>query len=392
MIRVEGGDCRDVIPRLAAEGVVCDACVTDPPYHLQSGNLTFDWGALGEGGHRGGQRGQTNSRGRKSGFMGQTWDGGDIAFRPETWATVATILRPGGFLLAFGGTRTHHRMVCAIEDAGFVIQDTISFLWAHGNGFPKRRNMLKPAAEPLVCAQWPGSDSKVQIQPIAVAYKPGGKRTLQVDECRIEGVGNKTFDRFPGDRSREQYRTGTTGAAIATDLGRWPANLVTDGSDEVLTTFPDAPGQQGDIRGTEPSVPFGGVFYGYGLGPHSFGARSDSGSAARFFYQAKADKEDRWGSRHPTVKPVALLKWLVPLVTPPDGLFIDPFAGSGTAAVAALATGRRAILIEREPQYVADIRERVAHYEGDGRHSLAAKARRTPERPVGGLFGLEESR
>jgi site-specific DNA-methyltransferase (adenine-specific) len=100
------------------------------------------------------------------GFMGKTWDGGDIAFRPETWVTVSSIMRPGAFLVVFGGTRTYHRMACAIEDAGFVIQDCI--MWLYGSGFPKRRDMLKPAYEPIV-----------------LAYKPGGKRTMQVDECRI---------------------------------------------------------------------------------------------------------------------------------------------------------------------------------------------------------------
>jgi hypothetical protein len=107
--------------------------------------------------------------------MGQQWDGGDIAFRPETWATVATILRPGAFLVAFGGTRTYHRLVSAIEDAGFVIQDQIAWLFA--TGFPKRRDMLKPAFEPIV-----------------LAYKPGGKRAMQVDECRIEANGRPAIE------------------------------------------------------------------------------------------------------------------------------------------------------------------------------------------------------
>ena len=116
----------------------------------------------------------------------------------------------------------------------------------------------------------------------------------------------------------------------------------------------------------------------------------DTGTAARFFYCAKADAEDRWGSRHPTVKPVELLKWLVPLVTPKGGTVLDPFAGSGTAGIAAMATGRRAILIESEPAYCADIRERLAHYEGEGRHSLASKSRNRTAEPLGGLFAERE--
>jgi hypothetical protein len=106
----------------------------------------------------------------------------------------------------------------------------------------------------------------------------------------------------------------------------------------------------------------------------------------RFHFSSKAQKEDRWGSRHPTIKPVELMKWLVALVCPKDGLLLDPFAGSGTSGVAALATARDCILIEREASYVADIRERMAHYEGSGRHSLASKARRQQDKPLGGLF------
>ena len=112
------------------------------------------------------------------------------------------------------------------------------------------------------------------------------------------------------------------------------------------------------------------------------GHNDDGGTPARFFYSSKAGPEDRWGSRHPTVKPVELLKWLVPLVTPPDGIFLDCFAGSGTAGVAALATGRHAILIEREESYVADIRARMAFYAGDERHSLASRNRNARPQPA----------
>jgi hypothetical protein len=109
-------------------------------------------------------------------------------------------------------------------------------------------------------------------------------------------------------------------------------------------------------------------------------------NATRFHYAAKADKQDRWGSRHPTVKPVELMKWLVALVTPPGGLVLDPFAGSGTTGIAALATGRDCILIEREEQYIADIRERLAFYEGGGTHSVQAKNRNRATSDHGPLF------
>lgn len=364
-VRVERGDCLQVIPALVAEDVVCDAVVCDPPYHLTATQKRF-----GAANSAPAQHGRDGAMARLSGgFMGQQWDGGDIAFRPETWATVATILRPGAFLLAFGGTRTYHRLACAIEDGGFIIQDCI--MWLFATGFPKRRDMLKPAYEPII-----------------VAYKPGGKRTMQIDECRIHTEGSIGRQRHGGGTGGtwSEFTISTAGDRHDLPDGRWPANICHDGSVEVLATFPESAGQQGDVRGTEPSKPFGLIYGSMSRDILPFNARNDSGSAARFFFSAKADAQDRWGSRHPTVKPVELIKWLVALVTSPGVTVLDPFAGSGTTGVAALATGRNAILIEREEAYIADIRERLAHYEGTGRHSLASKARRVADKPIGGLF------
>jgi site-specific DNA-methyltransferase (adenine-specific) len=336
-IRIEHADMLEAIPRLVVEGVACDAIVTDPPYHLTATQKRF--GAVDAAPA---QHGRDGAMVRLSGgFMGQQWDGGDIAFRPETWATVATILRPGAFLVAFGGTRTYHRLACAIEDGGFVIQDCI--MWLFATGFPKRRDMLKPAYEPLV-----------------LAYKPGGKRMMQIDECRIgvsRGVpASLSKDKTPNGNAPFSRMVGVN-ADLDPNVGRWPANICHDGSDEVLVAFPDSAASVAAKRN----------------------GKDDGGSAARFFFSAKAGRQDRWGSRHPTVKPVELMKWLAALVCPPGGLLLDPFAGSGTTGVAALATGRNAILIEREDAYVADIRERMAHYKGEGRHSVVAKNRHQPE-------------
>lgn len=352
-----------VIPRLVAEGLVCDAVVTDPPYGL--GFMGAAWDTFKT--PKGGPRTDAKRDGGKS---------GDIAFRPETWATVATILRPGAFLVAFGGTRTYHRLTCAIEDAGFVIQDTL--MWLFATGFPRRRNMLKPAFEPIV-----------------LAYKPGGKRTMQIDECRIG-----TSKRVPGSLSTTEsniygkglggYRQDGTEGGHNPDLGRWPANVCHDGSEVVVACFPESAGQLRDLKGGAPSA-YGPrqPFPARGKRPGGFGdvgadrgdpmpngpLYGDNGSAARFFFSAKAGAKDRWGSRHPTVKPVDLIAWLARLVTPPGGTLLDPFAGSGTAAAAALKTGQNAILIEREASYLADIRERIAFYEGGGQHSSQAKHR-----------------
>jgi site-specific DNA-methyltransferase (adenine-specific) len=313
------GDCLAVLPELDP----VDAVVTDPPYHLVDS-------------HSRAARPGTPMQRLARGFMGKAWDGNDIAFRPETWAVVASAIRPGGFLLAFGGTRTQHRMVCAIEDAGFVVQDTIA--WLYGTGFPKNKALLKPAFEPIV-----------------VAYKPGGPRTLQVDECRV-GVddtrrhGSGGFGRNFMDDDWVAPLVSHNGSAS----GRWPANVIHDGSDEVMEAFAAFGQRKAAPHG--PGVVTPGMF-GIKAGHPGFG---DSGTAARFFYCAKAGKADRAGSKHPTVKPIALIRYLVKLVCPPGGTLLDPFAGSGTTGAAALAEGRRVVLIEREAEYVADIRRRLA--------------------------------
>lgn len=392
-IRAIHGDCLALIPQLAAEGVTVDAVVTDPPYGLEFMGQEWDKFRVNSG-----------SRWSKKVATGKDWQGVErerpgrlymrsmhktckkcrkqshqhdnikcnadyelIVHKPlqmhsfqawsEEWARAAyDILKPGGFLLAFGGTRTHHRLACAIEDAGFVIQDCL--MWLFGTGFPKNKAHLKPAYEPII-----------------LAYKPGGKRTMQIDECR---VGTETRINPPTSPTANRVAMGQgwrPDAKPTTAFGRWPASIVHDESDEVVALFP-----QSKSTGGQASLGAfrNGDIYGKGRDVREkrdpgFG---DTGSAARFFFSAKAGSEDRWGSRHPTVKPVALMKWLVQLVTPPHGIVLDPFAGSGTTGVAALATGRNAILMEREEQYYNDIRERIAFYEGGGLHSTQAKARR----------------
>jgi site-specific DNA-methyltransferase (adenine-specific) len=341
-ITVHHGDCLNVIPTL---GVTVDAVVTDPPYHLLS--IVKRFGSPTSAPVR---VGDINASGdlkaayarQAAGFMGTTWDGGDVAFRPETWATIATALRPGGFLLAFGGTRTYHRMACAIEDAGFVIQDCI--MWLYGSGFPKRRDMLKGDPHRFARSN----------------EHPGWSRPSHTPE-NIAARGDRAFE-------------------VASAMGRWPANVCHDGSEEVLAGFPESDaGQPMEDRGR-------GGFWGASDGLPCGPQYGDSGSAARYFYCTKADAEDRWGSRHPTVKPVDLMKWLVLLVTPKGGVVLDPFAGTGTTGIAALGTGRNAILIEREAQYIADIRERVRFHEGTAAHSLVSKARRAASPPPLPLF------
>ena len=369
-ITVHHGDSCEVLNTLDDASV--DSCVTDAPYALTA--ILKRFGADGAAPAK--SKGKSGVYKRaSSGFMGQRWDTGETAHDPAFWAEVFRVLKPGGHVVAFSGTRTQHRQVCAIEDAGFEIRDTVldiiasdtfvaGFLaslseeqlrafarvveeadvggmlaWAFGSGFPKSHNQvgdwegwgsaLKPAFEPICVARKPLVGT---IAANLAAHRVGA---LNIDGC-IVGVA-----------------------------GRWPANLVHDGSDEVVAAFPADAGAFAPVRGTEPSA-VNKTVYGERARVGSL-HHGDRGSAARFFYSAKADAEDRLGSKHPTVKPVALMAWLCRLVTPPGGVVLDPFAGTGTTGQAAMREGFDAILIERDAGYVADIHRRLAWARGEGR-------------------------
>jgi site-specific DNA-methyltransferase (adenine-specific) len=388
-IDVMHGDCRDVLPTLSG----LDACVTDPPYGL--------------------------------GFMGRAWDRDGVAFQPDTWRLVLDALKPGAHLVAFGGTRTWHRLAVAIEDAGFEIRDTLC--WLYGSGFPKSLDVGKaidkaagaerevigrhrrhgggnavsgsmsgplgtasvlPLTAPATpeAAAWAGWGTalKPAWEPIILARKPldgtnaqnvlrHGIGGLNIDACRIavdwEAERGETWLKSGNNSAGMQAksymgRNGEKSGSIAdrvSDLGRWPANVLHDGSDEVLEAFAaygDRPtGNLNRVNGKRNMA--------FGMGARDgIGHVGDSGSAARFFYSAKASAADRAGSKHPTVKPIALMRWLVRLVCPIGGLILDPFAGSGTTGEAAVLEGMRAVLIEGEAQYVADIRRRIARWSG----------------------------
>lgn len=396
MIRILQGDCREVMKTLAAASV--DAVVTDPPYEL--------------------------------GFMGKKWDNTGVANDVAVWRECLRVLKPGGHLLAFSGTRTQHRMVCAIEDAGFEIRDQIG--WAYGSGFPKSHNgewggtALKPAWEPICMARKPLIGT---VASNVLAHGTGG---LNIDGCRValldgevvspvqsdptNRVGAVSATAFVTQNSVGAMREAQRASIERTNtLGRWPANLIHDGSDDVLAAFPDAPGQQGEVRGTEPSQTGGDGTNCYGkFGRVAFnrrdgeasansdndgavgfkmkpGTRREATSAARFFYCAKADRADRneglhgmptkdlnWSSgtqapgtfqspntnraaanHHPTVKPTDLMRYLCRLVTPAGGLVLDPFMGSGSTLKAAEIEGFSAIGIELSAEYIEIARRRI---------------------------------
>lgn len=396
------GDCREVLKGLGP----FNACVTDPPYHLTPIVKRF-----GKPGSAPAQEGTDGAFARASrGFMGKEWDGGDVSFRPETWALVCAALKPGAHLLAFAGTRTQHRIACAIEDAGFDIRDMIA--WVYGSGFPKSKNLdgewngwgtaLKPALEPITFARKP------LIGTVAENVLEHGTGALNVDGCRVQHQGQATTGRRITENRQNAVVAKNTSKLTGSmndnwKKGRWPANLIHDGSEEVLVRFPQSvAGVETQQRGT------GGIWSGRSNAPcgPQYG---DNGSAARFFYCAKASQEDRDdglegfekknGSQitgrvvgssgakasayagttehlrrniHPTVKPTDLMRYLCRLVTPPGGVVLDPFMGSGSTGKGALKEGFRFVGIERDPEYFEIACKRIEDAQKQGRLEMEA--------------------
>ena len=377
MIELRHGDCLEVMRTMPACSV--DAVVTDPPYGLTSARPT-------------GRSAATEGAVMK-GFMGLAWDSSVPS--AEVWAECLRLLKPGGYLLAFGGTRTYHRMAYAIEDGGFEIRDQIG--WCFGSGFPKSHNgpwggtALKPAWEPICMARKPLAGTVEQN------WQAHGTGALNIDECRI-GV---TDDAYARNCSGDRGHAGTREHGEATSMrpgggsaaaGRWPANLIHDGSDEVIVLFPREAGAAAPVtvrNGDKFRTIYGALKGDRDEAGSTF--QGDTGSAARFFYCAKADRADRncgcehmqrkplnWSSgtqspgtfqaegtdrsspnHHPTVKPTDLMRYLCRLVTPAGGVVLDPFMGSGSTGRGAVLEGLRFIGIEREAEYVEIARSRI---------------------------------
>ena len=308
------GDCREVLAELDACSI--DAVVTDPPYGLEF--MGHDWDKLEDGlADRGMWKGRRGRGGSKIGDGSAPGGAPSGAIRAqrwhETWAREAyRVLKPGGHLLAFGAPRTFHRLTAALEDAGFDIRDCL--MWLCGSGWPKHPTVLKPAWEPIVLARRPLDGT------IAGNVAAHGTGALDVEAARIPG-GERPLFVATSTRSWAQGRS-PVGRSVTTDLGRWPANVVLD---EVAAAMVDA----------------------------------QSEGASRFFYCAKSAPSERDAglegvrNSHPTVKPVALMRWLVRLAVPVGGSVLDPFTGSGTTRLAALAEGRRFVGVELNEEYLA---------------------------------------
>ena len=351
---------------------IFDSCVTDPPYHLTSIVKRFATSTE--------PKGPLYKR-LSTGFMGQTWDGGDVAFTTEMWKEVYRTLKPGAYLLAFSAARNYHRMAVAIEDSGFEIRDQI--MWIYGSGFPKSLNMgkqmdkklgnkriktgqvktharkgvavaeertainagsfgqeveeeitvgtsewegwgtaLKPAHEPIVMARKPIDGS---VADNILEHRTGA---INIDESRVElSEDDNLQEGLTGRDGRKLDTTDTQGEwgfkALDREpgLGRFPANVIHDGLEEEW---------------------------------------------ARYFYCAKASKKEKGDTKHPTVKPVELMRYLVKLITPKKGIVLDPFAGTGTTGEACILENKKYYLIEAEPSYFKDIEARLNRYGGLG--------------------------
>jgi site-specific DNA-methyltransferase (adenine-specific) len=372
------------------DGPLFDSCVTDPPYHLASIVARF-----GKEGSAPCKEGATGAYARASrGFMGKEWDGGDIAFRPETWRAVYDALKPGAHLVAFSGTRTYHRMACAIEDAGFEIRDQLA--WMYGSGFPKSHSMrdigkpewgtaIKPAWEPICLARKPLSEKTV-----AANVLKHGTGAINIDACRVGTDEDTRRNALGGENGLNGSSTFKIRDRRADEMprqsGRFPANVIHDGSDEVIAEFPET--SSGGFPANHGVKDSGilGDFAGAATGRE--GNCKGQGSAARFFYSAKAGPLDRLGSQHATIKPVDLMRWLCRLVTPTGGHILEPFAGSGTTGIAAMVEGFDCTMIEMEADHVADIERKLAHLRGEGVSSIEMHKKRKaqPIETIGGLF------
>lgn len=412
-VTLYNGDCIEAMRTIPDSSV--DAIVTDPPYEL--------------------------------GFMNKSWDSTGIANNVEMWKECLRVLKPGGHLLSFGGTRTYHRMACAIEDAGFEIRDQMQ--WLYGSGFPKSMNIGKAIDKHLghtpidigespnwreskrdreqfgkmevrgknagrittpssaQAKQWEGCGTclKPANEPICLARKPISEKTiaenvlkwgtggLNIDACRIGySINNPPIPQLAQGKTEihssrvmyggSSYNESSTKCAIGGSLdGRFPANVIIDeDAGKILDAQAPKTGAFAPVKsgyGGESNGIYGD-YYTKGDDGASFHADGLQG-ASRFFYCPKTSKSERNAgldsqNHHPTVKPVKLMEYLIKLITPPNGVVLDPFVGSGSTGVAAKSLGLRFVGIEKEKEYCEIAEKRIYHVQGEKQLSILGDA------------------
>jgi site-specific DNA-methyltransferase (adenine-specific) len=414
--RVFAGDCREALKHLPDNSV--DSVVTDPPYEL--------------------------------GFMGKSWDSSGIAYDPAVWAECLRVLKPGGHILAFGGSRTWHRLAVAVEDAGFELRDSIA--WIYGSGFPKSldiskaiekkagvepvgsienegggfygensgwnptpRQLIMPETQTEEGKQWEGWGTalKPAFEPVVVGRKPFGKGVTVAENVLAWGVGGLNIDgsrigsfndgaarsNTPGSgrmKSGETpigtFQRSNPSGALNENQGRWPANVILDEVTAGLLDEQSGVSKSADGGGTRKTALGRMNDDGWQPKETEMPGYGDSGGASRFFYVAKASKRDRnegledlqavrhadrvvddgpGGENprnrtnqakqnfHPTVKPTALMRYLIKLVTPEGGVVLDPFTGSGSTGKAALLDGFQFVGVELTEEYLPIIEGRL---------------------------------
>jgi len=378
------GDCIEKLKTLPDNSV--DSIVTDPPYELK--------------------------------FMDKAWDGTGITFSVELWEECLRVLKHGGHLLSFGGTRTYHRMACAIEDAGFEIRDQIQ--WLYGSGFPKSYNISKgidkklgkerqvvgekkhptaksgnrtgekspfqadgsplegsykvtvPASEESKYWEGWGTALKPANEPIVLARKPLKEKTivenvlewgtggLNINESKIGNDKIKSSGEVSNAWRDKEKRSDRQKANPKVNEGRFPANVILD--EEAASILDE---QTGTLKSGKNAVRRQEGFFlehgGLGKSGDVQTTYGDSGGASRFFYCAKATSKKEKGeyNNHPTVKPIKLMEYLVNLVTPKEGIVLDPFVGSGSTLVAAKNRDFNYIGIEKEEEYIEICNKRL---------------------------------
>lgn len=339
------------------------------------------------------------------GFAGSSWDKATPS--AEDWAQVYRTMKPGAYGAVFCGTITQHLMAMGLSQAGFEIRDIV--IWVYGTGFPKSMGIekqLKEKAPDIDPAPWRGYGTalKPAIELITIIRKPisgtvvenireFGTGGINIDACRVHPTGEsldggdgkyrgknksagKAWDRpwmSDEEKLRARAERGTAAQEKGETLGRFPANLIHDGSEEVTSLFPKQAGAAAPIRGkyagngTTKHQKYGKFAY-KGSDNDTSLFRGDTGSAARFFYCSKPSAAERGagtsdGNPHLTVKPIELMRYLIRLVSPPEGIILDPYAGSGTTGCASLLEGKKIVLIDQEENHIPTIVERMAFWE-----------------------------